>query len=487
MNDRTHGRFYLKFNDRDSSYASELRGNAGDHWKALRGGFRVDGQVSEKDSWTVQGDIYDTNQNQILRHKWVDPSDPANSVYAPFYDASSSPDIYDSSGWNLLTRWNHVFSESSSSSLKIYFDHTDRSEFLLDQLQSTLDIDYQHRFQPMEYHDVVWGLGYRRINDEFKNTFAASIFPEEADTELFSAFLQDEIELVPERFHLTLGSKFEHNEFTGLEVQPSIRLHWQVNENTSYWGSVSRAVRTPSRMENGSSFVARILPPIPGVVPFPIVLKTSGNSAVDSEDMIAYELGFRTQPRENISLDLTLFYNDYDNLLTFENNIPSVPSPEPINSLFGNKGEMHSYGLELAADWRPQEWWRLQLSYSYIRLSGDVDNDSLDDVSIPTLMGSTPRHQVSLRSSMDLTNNWSLDMWTYWIDQLNRSSLSVMVETPAYLSLNARIAWRPMDQLELSLSGQNLLDSRHPEFVAENLLIKTEVERSVMARVRWEF
>ena len=486
LGEETHGRFFVKFNERDDSYAIDLERDTGDSWDALRAGFRIDGNLTPTDSWTLQGDIYNTDQNQTLQHLWKDPYDPANAGFAPTYDDANREEQFDSKGWNILARWNHLHNDGSDSSLQVYYDHTNRSETLLQQVQNTLDIDFQHHIKLMEKHDLVWGLGYRRIEDEYSNSYAASILPEDGGSDLYSAFVQDEIELSPNCLYLTLGSKFEHNEYTGHEIQPSARLLFTPNETNSYWASVSRAVRTPSRMENGSLFVAQIYPAIPGMLPFPLIYTTSGNEAFESESMIAYEVGYRTQPKENLSFDLALFYNDYDNLLTFERVVPDIPSPIPNDATFDNNMSMYSYGLELTTDWRLEPWWRLQANYSYVKLSGHLD-DSLDDISVPTLEGSAPEHAISLRSSMDFSRDWTFDLWVSWTDKLRRTSLSVENETPAFTSVNARLAWSPTDEFEFWLSAQNLLDKRHVEFTAENLIPLTEVERSVYAGIRWKF
>ena len=249
LNKNTHGRLYLKFNERDSSYAPGLDDEAGDDWKSLRGGFRIDSQPSDKDRWTVQGDVYEADENQTL-NLWRDPSDPSNLNFAPFYLDANTADEIESSGWNLLTRWDHLLSNTSNITLQLYYDHTKRAENFLLQEQDTLDIDFQHQLEVFGNHDLVWGLGYRHIEDEFSNTYIVAFLPDSGSSDLFSAFLQDEIELLPDRLRLTLGSKFEQNDFTGFEVQPSARLIWLPTERSTLWGSVSRAVRTPSRLED---------------------------------------------------------------------------------------------------------------------------------------------------------------------------------------------------------------------------------------------
>jgi len=481
LGDSAYGRAYLKYNDRDGSYSPSQRGDTGDDWQSLRGGFRSDGQATADDHWTLQGDAYDNDENQRL-NLWRDPDDPANAPLAPFFLAANTPDRVKSSGWNLLGLWEHRFSERSHTKLQLYYDHTRRDEAFLTQTHDTLDIDMQHQFHPWPGHEVVWGLGYRHIEDDFANTFAVSFIPDRRSLDLGSAFLQDEIELLPRRLHLTLGSKFEHNAFTGYEVQPSARLVWMPSEQSTLWGAVSRAVRTPSRLEVGSSIVARIVPLPPTFTP--VVLRAQGSDGFDAENLLAYEAGYRLQARENLSLDLALFYNDYDNLQTFEKT-----SPLPLSDIvFDNRLSAHSYGAELSVDWRPLEWWRLQANYSFLQVSDFLDHDSTNPDGINTISEeSSPKHQLSIRSMMNLSKHLTLDLWAYYVDDLEKTSFSVDASVAAYTSLNLRLAWRPMPDLELSLVGQNLQDPRHPEFVGENLTPPSEVERSLYGQLRWDF
>jgi iron complex outermembrane recepter protein len=480
LNANTQGRVYLKYNRRDSNYQPSTDTQAGDDWKSLRGGFRLDSQVSENDHWTLQGDIYDAEENQTL-NLWQDPSDPDNMIYQPFYLAENLADEVDSSGWNLLTRLDHAFSNQSNLSLQLYYDHTKRAEAFAVQEQDTLDIDLQHQIRLFDNHELIWGLGYRHIQDDFTNSYIVQFLPDSSSSDLYSAFLQDEIELLPNRLRLTLGSKFEHNDFTGFEFQPNARLVWLASEQSTLWAAVSRVVRTPSRLEIGSRIVSRIVPLPPTYTP--TAFYTVGNENFDSEKLLAYEAGYRFQPRSNASFDLSLFYNNYDNLQTFEQSTSTF-----TDIIFDNKLTAQTYGVELVAEWLPMEWWRLQTNYSYIHISAQLDSDSNDPISITNIAeGSTPTHHASLRSMMDLSHAVSFDLWVYYVDELNTTSYSAAEPISEYTSLNARIAWKPSDDLELSLVGQNLADNRHMEFVGENLLTKTEVERSVYAKIHWNF
>ncbi|RDH85215.1 MAG: outer membrane receptor protein [endosymbiont of Seepiophila jonesi] len=285
LGEQTFGRIYLKYNDRDSSFAPLLDEQAGDDWNSLRAGFRVDGVLNVSSQWTLQGDIYETDENQIVHNIYRDPTDPANN---PPYSDSNVADNIEASGWNLLGRWEQRLSEGSSATLQVYFDHNERKEAVLEQRNDTLDIDFQQQFSSLEGHDIVWGLGYRRIQDDFGNTFSVSLSPEEQTSDLFSTFVQDEIELTPETLRLTLGSKFEHNDYTGFEVQPSARLLWLPKEGHTLWSSVSRAVRTPSRVEDSVSIVTRIIPIGPPPTP-PMILTVNGDEDFEAEELTSIE------------------------------------------------------------------------------------------------------------------------------------------------------------------------------------------------------
>ncbi|MCM8884957.1 MAG: TonB-dependent receptor [Candidatus Thiodiazotropha sp.] len=473
LNDSTHGRYYLKFNDRDSSYSTTLDDQAGDDWDKVQGGFRFDSLASGSDQWTFQGDFYDAEINQRV-NEWKDPNDPANIVFAPFYLSTLIPDEVDVSGWNLLTRWDHVFSSQSNSTLQLYYDFTKRDGRLLGQQYKTLDIDYQHQLQFSKSHDLLWGLGYRYIQYDFNNTFNAEFLHDNRSVDLFSAFVQDEIILIPESLRLILGSKFEHNEFTGFEVQPSARLVWLASERSTIWTSVSRAVRTPSYVEEDSRIVTRVVSPF--------VFYSNGGDDFESEELLAYEVGYRFQPRVNISLDLAIFYNDYDKQRSFET------SPVPTNFFFDNKLSASTYGLEWVMDWRPLEWWQLKGNYSYIQIDSDLLRGSTSPIDLENVSeNSYPQHQVSLRSNMDLSHQVSLDLWLYYVDKLNRSSFSVPMTVSNYSNFNVHLAWQLKDNIEISLIGQNLLDNRHMEFVGEKHLTQTEIERSVYAKIRLDF
>ena len=332
-------------------------------------------------------------------------------------------------------------------------------------------------------NDLIWGGGYRYIHHDFELYIPeiVDVVPANRSLNLITAFIQDEFAWIPDKLTLTVGSKFEHNDFTGFEFQPSIRLLWRAHDQHTFWGAASLAVRTPFRAHQDFRFVEAVIPPF-GANPLPTVVRFSGNKEIQSEDLFSFELGYRTLLRENLSFDMATFLNVYDDLVTTEIGPPSVgPSETTIPVQPDNLAGALTYGFELLADWRPFEWWKLQAAYSFIRLEVDLDSNSTD-ITFKDTEGKSPEHQFSLRSMMDIPHNLQLDLWLFSIDRLESLDIS------AYTTLDARIGWRPLDNLELSIVGQNLFDAQHPEFADTQIgYANTEVQRSAYAKLVWSF
>ena len=292
---------------------------ANDRWDTLRGGFRIDWDVDNQDSLIVQGDIYDGETES-------NASTPI--LTSPFKESFNDESEF--AGWNVLTRWKRVFSDSSNMELQLYFDRTERESAMFREDRDTFDFDFQHRFKFGERHDIVWGLGYRLNHDDIRNTFSLSFNPDDRYMSLYSGFVQDEITLIEDKLLLTVGSKISYNKFTDSEIQPNARLLWKLHERHSAWISLSRAVRTPSRAEND----VRSNSMVSASVPFPSLVSTFGSDGFDAEELYAYELGYRFIPSDSLSVDIALYYNNYDKLLTVEPGAFAVETtPQPTHFL----------------------------------------------------------------------------------------------------------------------------------------------------------
>lgn len=453
-------RVYGKYFNRDESKLSS-GADAQDRWDMFRGGFRLDWQPADVNLITFQGDVYTGTQAQTY----------AVPTFAPPFTAIIADDE-EVSGGNLLARWSHTFSDESQMSLQAFVDETQRQSVIFREHRDTEDIDFQHQFALGQRQKIIWGGGFRRTADRTRGSTSVFLTPSHRASELLSAFAQDEISVVENRFSVTLGTKFEHNDFTGFEVQPSVRLLWTPRERHAVWTAVSRAVRTPSRAEDD----LQINPP--GVPPgFATIF---GSRGFHSEKLIAYEIGYRVQPLSHLSIDLTAFYNDYDDLRSIE---PLVLAPVgPAIAANGLQGE--TYGFEAAATIQAFDYWRLQSGYSYLQMQLHRHPGSFDFLTERFTESGSPHHQIFLRSSIDLGRYVEFDTTFRYVDNVILRGANI----PSYFTMDVRLGWRPNRNWEFAIVGQNLLDDRHPEFAPSFIATQqTELERSVYAKVTWRF
>jgi len=460
-------RVYGKYFNRDSS-ALPSGAQANDAWNMYRGGFRTDWEPAAQNLFTLQGDAYagEVHQTEIL---FVPTSPYTNTV----------PDKDKVAGANLIGRWTRTFSADSDLKLQTYYDWAERDSTFFKENGQTLDAELQFRHGLGQQQNITWGLGYRyTASDISRSNFTLAFLPANRVTRIFNTFVQDEITIIEDRLRLTLGSKFERNDYTGFEIQPSGRLLWTPHERHSVWAAISRAVRTPSRAEEDARIVSGNAPPGP---PFfvPAFGTVDGNRSFESEVLLAYELGYRVQVKERLSLDLAAFYNDYDRLRSVEPqplDFSNLPTYVRLPNLFENKLKGETYGAELAANFQAADWWRLRGAYSYLQVQLHRKAGSLDTLS-QGAEGDT-HHQVLLRSLMDLPYRLQLDCTGRYVDHLSNQQI------PSYVSLDVRLGWRPHRNLEVEIVGQNLLDHRHPEFNPSIIQFqKTEVERAVYGKI----
>ncbi len=470
VGDEVHYRLYAKYFDRDD-FVQPDGNDASDEWHAARGGFRVDWDAREDNTLTVQGDVYNGNTSHIIKN--------SGFLTPPF--RRTVTDDFKINGGNVLGRWQRTFSDRSDLSCQIYYDRTDRDDSAIKETRDTLDFDLNHRFTLGGRQDMVWGIGYRLTMDDIENGEKLGFDPDSRQTHLFSAFVQDEITLFPDRLKLTVGTKLEHNDYSGFEVQPNARFLWTVHKRHSIWGAISRAVRTPSRGDhdfhnNITTFFGR-----GGALS---ALRVVGDDDFESEELTAYELGYRLQPYQWFSLDIAGFYNQYDDLRTIEADAPflepGVPPLQVMPLRIDNKMDGETYGIEILANLQPMDQWKLAAGYTWLRMQLHLDADSTDTLS-ELAEGDSPEHQFQIRSYLDLPYALELDTAIYYVDDL------VNQDVPSYLRFDTRLGWWPTANIEISLNGENLFDNRHQEFGSEMGITPTEIQRSVYGKFTWHF
>ena len=474
------GRVYLKYKDVDSSFSTTLMSDAGDQWDSLRGGFRLD-YSDDSNELTLQGDIYQSDMHQILGGLWTDPMAPG--AQPPFFDANIIATA-EAKGSNLIAKWQQKISEQQWFSIQAYFDHTHRDEIYFGQHNDTLDIELNHQLRFDSGSELLWGLNYRRIKDDFENTFQFQLLPESQTTDLYSIFAQYEMN-VAEHTRLTLGAKLEDNVYTGTEFQPNIRLICNADENHSFWGAIARAVRTPSRIEDSGRVVNGVLP-----LPVPMPIYVFGHTEVKSEEQLSYEIGYRVQASETLFYDISAFYNDYDNLVSLETTgfISLGETSIPGEVMFGNLIDAHSYGLEATMTWWLQEWWKLQSNYTYLNVSASAEQQRNDSFSARSTK--EVRHNISYHCTLisNIGDDWTLNLTAMYVDELENTSLTTTTgQIDHYFNLNLGLRRQLPNNLEIAAFIQNVLDDKRLEFVAENYSIPTEIERSAFIRVRKSF
>jgi iron complex outermembrane receptor protein len=455
---------YAKYFDRDDlANGLDRDVEAHDDWFMAHAGFRSDWQSRGRDRVTFQGDYYDGDLEEVVTRPLIPPT-PGAPTSETFESAN------DLRGANLLVRWDRAFHPSSSLSLQVYYDYTYRRHPLFEDVIHTGDLDFQHRFSPFEGHDLIWGLGYRAYRSGFDGSFLFGVEPNERTDDVMSAFVQDEISFADGQLRLTLGTKVENNDYSGLEVQPSVRLAWIPQERHTLWGAVSRAVRTPSIIDADGRLTPLVLPGAP-----PIAVSIFGNHDFRSEALISYEAGYRVRPASRLHFDFAFFFNDYDHLRSGTLGSPFLEeSPPPLHLVapvdLGNDLTAETRGAEVATNFQATPRWLLQANYSYLYL----------EASEATPVGRDPKHQVWLRSALDLSSAFSLDVMARHVSRLPAFELE------AYWEADVRFAWRDASgRVEAALVGQNLLHPSHPEYQVASQ--RNEVQRGVYASVRWRF
>jgi len=456
-------RVYGKYLDRDATSTPNLETE--DSWNLGHVGFRTDWDRGSHDSFTVQGDAYRGEVGQLA---------PAvNIIGRP---GPPPPFDMDLSGGNLLARWRRNTGDGSDIQLRAYYDYTRRDDpSFLDTLH-TFDIDLQRRFAAGSRHEVLWGVAYRLTANTNQSRAIFAVDPEKSTDQLFSGFIQDQIAF-GEKLRLTVGTKLEHNDFSGFEFQPSVRMAWLARENQTLWFAISRAVRVPTRLERDIAIDITD----PSADP---VGRLLGNEDFGSEHLVAYELGDRWQPLETLSFDLALFYNDYDRLASLEISTPFVDTDgrTVIPVINENLTTGQTYGAELLVVWEPIEDWRLTASYSHIDMS--LKAHGLDLNRGEWLEDSTPRDIAGLRSLWTLGKNVEIDAQVRYLSDIERQPMEVSGESLAgYTELDVHLGWRATEQWELALVGQNLLHDDHVEFGPADR--RGSLERSAYLKATW--
>ncbi len=440
VNYRVYGTFF----DRGPEYHSD--GNNFDDWRRGQAGFRADYTPDIRDTVTVQGDIYDSRMGEANRITSLTPP----FSYVSYQDA-------DLSGGNVIASWDRALDNGSGFHLQTYYDRVNRLQSTQAEYRDTFDIDFVHHFK-LAKTLFTWGLGARISIGRVPEVVPTYVFdPNRRTDHLYSLFMQDEIPLITDRLSLTIGTKVLHSAFTGFDFEPSARLLWTPSTKSTFWSAVTRAVRTPSDIDDDLiNTTLRSTSPLAFNV-------TTGDHQFTSEILLGYEAGYRRLIARQFSIDFAAFRNYYSHLSSVEPGVPyfddSGPYPHTVYPFVnGNGVRGTTTGFEIVANWKPANWWRIQPSYAFLNMDLGTLPTSLDTSTVRVLEGSSPQHQVMVQSYLDLPRNFEFSQIYRYVSSLPAQQVG------AYQTVDARLAWRPNHHLELSVTGQNLLQPHHPEY-----------------------
>lgn len=450
-----------------------------DAWTARKAGFRLDSEIGDSRTLMLQGEYHRQDYDQVGYLGGVIPP------YIRIFDDEARHE-----GGHILAHWQRTYSPTSALAFQAYYSGFDRREFYLHQDDRQFDLDLQHNFQTGR-HTLVWGAGYRHTKSKLHGESSAIEFEDQGSRPfaLYHFFLQDEINLMDDRLALTTGSKVERNDYTGWEIQPTMRLAWHLKEKHRLWGAVSRAVRTPNRLEDDAILQSGAFAPNTDANPnpIPVLAYVVGNKDFQSEVLMAYELGYRYS-EGGFSADVTGFYQKFTSLqvnreLGFEQVFAGGIPYGILNYDFVNDLEAADYGLEAALAWQARSWLLGNLSYTFIKRDEGAGPDNVRFLTV------APEHLVTLDVGLNPYHGLSLNLTGRYVDDcLARISSSAAGQwVDGYVAMDATVNWQINERWSGTVSGRNLFKSNYLEYLPESFTLPSGVEPSVYGKLQLSF
>jgi iron complex outermembrane recepter protein len=445
-----------------------------DGWHTDHTGFRSDWNLSDKDTLTAQGDWLGNSEGQTVTTLF--------SNHLP--DLYTFADRVKVSSANVLGRWNHTFANGSETSLQVYYDRFRRVDQAFNAV-NTADADFQYHFHAGSRNDIVTGMDYRFTDSSYTNGYEAAFSSGHRQDQLVSTFLQDQIALT-KSLSLTVGTKLEHNSYTGFEYEPGAQLVWNIDDRKALWASAAQAIRQPSWYDTGIHLDVATFPTDGGGFG---VIQLLGKAVVHPERSLNYEAGYRALLTKRLSLDVTGFTTFYSNLQAVEPGIPyftSNPAPPHlvVPSVFNSLSHGKTFGGEFFAAWNVTRRWRISPGYSFAQMNLAYDPSILAAnaaLSLGNSPGDSPQHQAQVRSNMDFPHNVEWDASAGFVGALRVGPV------PSYIRVDTRIGWRIGESVDVSVIGQNLLTPRHFEFLDGLQIHPTPAGRAVFGKITWSF
>ena len=470
---RGYYRLFAK-NDNVSDSTNDSGVRAGDSFRMLRGGFRADWNLSTRDTFTINGNFYRGNAGQT--------TDGILSLSNPLSATFGSRTAL--TGGNFESRWSHASSDRFDTSIQMYVDGERRDQTrVLSDFRKTMDLELLQHFSAPHGNELTWGGDYRHDIDDTRGSAIVSFSPANRSTNLFGIFLQDEFMIRPDSIWLTVGSKLEHNSYSGFALQPNLRALWAPRRNQSVWAAFSQAAENSARTDADIRVTGS---PSFDTAGRPTVETHMGTVGLPPESVQAFELGYRARVNQRFELDLAGFSNRYMNRHTHEPIAPFLAgdpgSPYTVlPTITASKIRGETRGAELSLTTQVSKTWKVVSGYTLFSIHLHTASDSGDDSTVPDTEGGSPRQQFQIRSFWDASRKLACDTAFYLTSRLPGP------EVPSVARLDFNLIWHLTPKWDLTAGGQNLLDRRHFEFGSGDLVNAAPVSRNLFTKLTWRY
>jgi iron complex outermembrane receptor protein len=483
INDSTNARAYVNTRKLDDS--KDLYGNNQDNdGQYLQTGVRFDIEPDDDQWLTLQGDLYKHDLRQ--QFSLSDFDDP----YTPYI---KNGDV-DLKGGNISARWGMKTSIDSELNIRTSYDFYQHNDLQFKETRDTFNIDIEHQFTPFKNNQLIWGGGYRWSQSDIEGSEYFSTSSSKENLDIWNLFIQDTLSIPDKNVSLTLGAKVEGNTNSSTEIQPNIRISWLPTDSVTLWGAISRAVRIPSQVENDAAINIQVFAPNEfDPTATPGLLQIIGNNQFQSEELNAYEVGFRWLPSPALSFDIAAFYNVYDNLQSYDigdGELKNVNGKTfytiPIN--LDNNLAGYSYGSEWLATWQMTRQAKFRVSYSFIdiKLNDNEENEFSDEV-ISLVADRSLTHQASIWGSFDLSHSVELDLRFYYISERKWDGMNGNYSISDGVDSDLRIGWQATTSLSFSIVGRNLLNAEKQQFITESSSTDSLIERNIAINALYQW
>jgi iron complex outermembrane receptor protein len=437
-----------------------------DRWHLAHGGFRADWSATPRDTISAEGDAYTGTSGQQI----------SIGSYAPLKQLVID-DTFHISGGDIVLNWQHRYRGGSDLHGHAYFDRTNRQGTEFGEARDTIDLDFIDHLTILPRQDFIWGAGVRLSPSTIIQTQPTVDFEPHRQTDfIYSAFLQDGLRLLPRNLTLTLGSKFEDNNYTGFEIQPNARMLWNPLKQTALWAAVSRAVRTPGRLDRDLQ-----LTDVDSVAA-PLLVRIQGDPNFKSEVEIGWEAGYRQLLTPKLYADVAAFHNQYDNLESYgHRSLSSITTPiaaEVLTIPFANGIKGVTDGLEFAPDWKATSWWELKGNFSHVHIDVRPKPGFTDTTTVSSYEGSSPHRTATLQSLLNLPHRGEFDFDYRFVSRLPAQNVK------SYQTMDAHCGWPIAKSFRLDVAGRNILQPHHHEFAGDNDN-PVGIRRSVYGSITW--